>query len=141
VDPFRSSPIRQWRNTLFAKSSGDSSKTRIQTVLRLEVLLLLHDQQSRSFNAAQIANELGFETEATQEQLTALKTIGLAVQSTTDESQYNYHPVNATLGSKVEQLAAAYSTQRVPILSLILADNSHRPRLFAEAFRIIRRND
>lgn len=116
-------------------------KDKIQTVLRLEILLLLHDQQSRSFDAAEIANELGFETDATQKQLTALKTIGLAVQSTTDESQYKYHPVNATLGSRVEQLAAAYSTQRVPVLSLILADNSDRPRLFAEAFRIIRRND
>jgi biotin operon repressor len=115
-------------------------KDKIQTVLRLEILLLLHDQQSRSFNAAQIANELGFETEATQEQLTALKTIGLAVQST-NESQYKFHPVNATLRSRVEQLAAAYSTQPVPILSLILADNSDRTRLFAEAFRIIRRND
>ena len=115
-------------------------KDKIQTVLRLEILLLLHDQQSRSFNAAQIANELGFETEATQDQLTALETIGLAIQST-NESQYKFHPVNATLRSRVEQLAAAYSTQPVPILSLILADNSHRTRLFAEAFRIIRRND
>jgi predicted transcriptional regulator len=115
-------------------------KDKIQTVLRLEILLLLHDQQSRSFNAAQIANELGFETEATQDQLTALETIGLAIQST-NESQYKFHPVNATLRSRVEQLAAAYSTQPVPILSLILADNSDRTRLFAEAFRIIKRND
>jgi predicted transcriptional regulator len=115
-------------------------KDKIQTVLRLEILLLLHDQQSRSFNAAQIANELGFETEATQEQLTVLETMGLAIQST-NESQYKFHPVNAILRSRVEQLAAAYSTQPVPILSLILADNSDRPRRFAEAFRIISRND
>lgn len=115
-------------------------KSKIRTVLRLEVLLLLHNQQSRSFNAAEVANELGFETEATQQQLTALETIGLAIHST-DASQYKYHPVNATLGSMVERLAKAYSTQRVPILSLILANNSDRTRLFAEAFRIIRRND
>jgi predicted ArsR family transcriptional regulator len=116
-------------------------KDKIQTVLRLEVLLLLHDQQFRSFTASEIANELGFETEATQDQLTALEAIGLVTQSTTDESQYKYQPVNETLGSTVKQLAAAYSTQRVPILSVILADPSDRTRLFAEAFRIIRRND
>ncbi len=115
-------------------------KYKIRTVLRLEVLLLLHDQQSRSFNATEIANELGFETEAMQHQLTALETIGLAIHST-DKSQYKYHPVNATLRSMVEQLASAYSKQRVPILSLILANDSDRPRLFAEAFKIIRRND
>jgi hypothetical protein len=116
-------------------------KDKIQTVLRLEVLLLLHDHQFRSFTAGEIENELGFETEATQDQLTALEAIGLVAQSTIDESQYEYRPANETLGSTVEQLAAAYSTQRVPILSVILADSSDRTRLFAEAFRIIRRND
>ena len=116
-------------------------RDKIQTALRLEVLLLLYDQQSRSFTATEIANQLGVESEATQDQLTALELIGLAMQSTTGESRYKYHPVNATLGSTVEQLAATYSTQRVPILSVILADNSDRTRLFAEAFRIIRRND
>jgi hypothetical protein len=116
-------------------------KDKIQTVLRLEVLLLLHDHQFRSFTAGEIAKEVGFETEATQDQLTALEAIGLVAQSTTDESQYKYQPANETLGSTVEQLAAAYSTQRVPILSVILADSSDRTRLFAEAFRIIRRND
>lgn len=116
-------------------------KDNIRTVLRLEVLLLLHDQQPKSFSAAEIAHELGFEIEATQDQLTALETLGLAIQSTTDESKYEYHPVNTTLGSTVDQLAAAYSTRRIPILTALFADNSHRPRLFAEAFKIIARID
>lgn len=116
-------------------------KDKIQTVLRLEVLLLLHEQQSRSFTAAEIANELGFETEATQDQLAALEAIGLAKQSTSDKSRFKYRPVNETLASTVEQTAAAYSTQRVPILSLMLTDNRDRTRLFAEAFRIIAQNE
>ena len=116
-------------------------KEKIQTVLRLEVLLLLHQQQSRSFSAAEVASELGFETEPAQRQLTALEAIGLVVRSGTDESKYKYRPVDATLRSTVEKLAVAYSTQRVPILSIILAEQPDRTRLFAEAFRIIRRND
>jgi|SRR5688572_23415840 len=116
-------------------------KNRIQTVLRLEILLLLHDQQPRSFNAAEVAEELGVDTESTQDQLSVLEAIGLVAQSPNGESRYHYHPVDATLGPMVGQLAAAYSTQRVPVLSVILADASHRSRLFAEAFRIIRRND
>ena len=113
-------------------------KDQIRTVLRLEVLLLLYQHQLRLFSAAEVAQELGFEIDATQEQLTALEAIGLAIQLSNGELRYKYYPVDATLGSRVEQLAAAYSTQRVPILSVILADNSKRPRLFAEAFRIIR---
>ena len=113
-------------------------KDQIRTVLRLEVLRLLYQHQLRSFSAAEVAQELGFEIEATQEQLTALEALGLAIQSSNGELRYQYYPVDATLGSTVEQLAVAYCTQRVPILSVILADNSERPRLFAEAFRIIR---
>lgn len=116
-------------------------KERIQTVLRLEVLLLLHQQQSRSFTAAEVANELGFEKESANDQLTALEAIGVVVQIKIDKPKYRYHPINATLGSMVEQLSVSYSKQRVPILSVILADHPDRIRLFAEAFRIIRRND
>jgi predicted ArsR family transcriptional regulator len=116
-------------------------KEKIQSVLRLEVLLLLHQQQPRSFTAAEVANELGFEKEAAKDQLTALEAIGVVVQSRTDKPRYRYHPLNATLGSMVEQLSVSYSKQRVSILSVILADHPDRIRLFAEAFRIIRRTD
>lgn len=132
------SPIVKWSNNGFRKHSKDLSEN-IQTVFRLEVLLLLHAQQWRSFSAAEIANELGFETEPAQDQLTALQVIGVVRPSTTDESKYKYDPVNPKLRSTVEQLAVAYSTQRIPILSVILAEQPDRTRAFAEAFRLIRR--
>lgn len=114
-------------------------KERIQTVLRLEVLLLLHHQHPRSFTAAEVAHELGSEKEEAQDQLTVLEAIGVVVESTPDKPEYSYHPVNAKLGALVEQLAVGYSERRVPILSILLADPPERPRLFAEAFRIIRK--
>lgn len=116
-------------------------KEKIQTVLRLEVLLLLHHQQPRSFTVAEVANELGFEKEDVNGQLTALETIGVVVESNLDKHKYRYQPVNEALRSMVDQLAMGYSNQRVPILSVILAEHTDRTRLFAEAFRIIRRND
>lgn len=114
-------------------------KEKIQTVLRLEVLLLLHHQQTRSFTVAEVANELGFEIEDVNGQLTALETIGVVVESNPDKHKYRYQPVNEALRSMVDQLAVGYSKQRVPILSVILAEHTDRTRLFAEAFRIIRR--
>ena len=116
-------------------------KEKIQTVLRLEVLLLLHHQQTRSFTVADVANELGFEKEDVNGQLTALETIGVVVESNPDKHKYRYQPVNEALRSMVDQLAVGYSKQRVPILSVILAEHTDRTRLFAEAFRIIRQND
>lgn len=116
-------------------------KEKIQTVLRLEILLLLHHQQTRSFTVAEVANELGFEKEDVNGQLTALETIGVVVESNPDKHKYRYQPVNEALRSMVDQLAVGYSKQRVPILSVILAEHTDRTRLFAEAFGIIRRSD
>lgn len=115
-------------------------KEQIQTVPKLEVLLLLHREQSRPFTLAEVANELGFENDTAREQLTALEAIGL-IETSKDKSKYRYHPVNRTLGSIVDRLAIAYPKQRVPILSAILAEDPNKVRRFVEAFKLVRSND
>jgi hypothetical protein len=115
-------------------------REQIQTVFRLEVLLLLHRNRSRSFTAADIAHELGFDSDLAEQQLIALVTLQV-IKTNSDQSCYRYAPVNAELRSMVDQLAAGYSRQRVPILSMILAEHPDRTRLFSEAFRMIRTND
>jgi hypothetical protein len=116
-------------------------KNQIQTVFRLEVLLLLHHEQSKAFTQADVASELGFERDVAREQLKSLVTLGLLVQSNTHEARYHYDPADLARGSLVDQLALTYSKRPVPILSLILAEPADRTRLFAEAFRLIKGND
>jgi Fe2+ or Zn2+ uptake regulation protein len=117
-------------------------KEKIQTVLRLEILLLLHDHQPETFTAAEVADRLGFETDTTAHELEALESLGVVVQSDRGEKiKYRYLAVNATLATMVRQLALRYSRQRVSILSVILAEDPDRARRFTEAFKIIRRND
>jgi len=113
-------------------------REQIQTVPKLEVLLLLHREQSRPFTLAEVASELGFENDTAREQLTALEAIGLIE---TNKDKYRYHPANATLGSIVDRLAMAYPRQRVPILSAILSEDPNKVRRFVEAFKLTRRND
>ena len=115
-------------------------REQIQTVPKLEVLLLLHREQSRPFTLAEVANELGFENDTAQEQLASLEAIGL-IETNKDKSKYRYHPVNPTLGSIVDRLAIAYPKQRVPILSAILAEDPNKVRRFVEAFKLTRSND
>ena len=116
-------------------------REQIQTLARLEVLLLLHHHQPRALTLAEMSNELGFEHDAVEAQLAALEAIELVTHSNTEHFKYKYHPNNAAVGSMVDQLAVSYGTHRVPILSMILSEHPDRVRLFAEAFRIIRRND
>ena len=115
-------------------------REQIQTVPKLEVLLLLHREQSRPFTLAEVANELGFENETAQEQLTSLEAIGL-IETNKDKSKYRYHPGNPKLGAIVDRLAIAYTKQRVPILSAILAKDPNKVRRFVEAFKVVRSND
>mgnify|MGYP003290154954 CR=1 FL=1 len=127
-----------------AKQISDGVKTfireQIQTVPKLEVLLLLHREQSRPFTTAEVAKQLGFENDTAREQLTALEAIGL-IETSDDKSKYQYHPVDATVGSIVDHLAATYPKQRVPILSAILAEDPNKVRRFVEAFKIARSVD
>lgn len=116
-------------------------KEKIQTVLRLEILLLLHRHQPRTFTASEVANRLGFENDITEYELGQLAAIGAIVQPNSDKTKYRYHPLSVTLGSLIEQLALHYSKHRIPILSVMLAEHPDKTRLFAEAFRIIRRNE
>ena len=114
-------------------------REQIQTVPKLEVLLLLHRDHSRAFTVAEVATELGFDNDAAREQLTALEAIGL-VEANKQKSKYRYHPVDATLASIVDRLAVAYPKQRVPILSAILAEERNKVRRFVEAFKLVRGN-
>ena len=116
-------------------------REKIQTVLRLEVLLVLHNQQPRALTAPEVANRLGFESDTTAHELGELEAIGVVVQSESDKTKYVYHPPNETVRSLIEQLALDYPKHRVPILSVMLAEHPDRTRLFTEAFKIIRRND
>lgn len=116
-------------------------KEKIQTVFRLEVLLLLHREHGRSFTASDVALELGFEKDVAQAQLASLTSLELILQSNTDEAKYIYQPANVRSEYMVNELAIAYSKRRIPILSMLLNDCAGRPRVFAEAFRIIKGKD
>lgn len=120
--------------------SGDLKrfiKEQIQTAPKLEVLLLFHRHQSRSFTVTDVANELAFETDAAHEQLTSLQTLGL-LEANSEQSSYQYRPASSSLNSMVDRLAVAYRKQRVCILSTILAEEPDKHRRFVEAFKLAR---
>lgn len=115
-------------------------REKIQTVPRLEVLLLLHREQSRPVTLEEVTNQLGCEDDTARDQLAALEVIGL-VETNVDKSQYKYHPADATHASIVDRLAVAYKKQRVPIISAILAKEPNKVRRFTEAFKLARSNN
>lgn len=114
-------------------------RDQLQTVPRLEVLILLH-HRAKGLTSAEVAAELTFEKGIVDEELAALEALNLVNHSDEKEPRYEYQPANVALQSMVDQLVLSYSKQRVPILSIILSDCPDRLRLFRDAFKVIRGN-
>lgn len=116
-------------------------REQIQTISRLEVLLVLHRHQPTALLVAELSNELGCDYLEVETELFELESLRLVVSSNTEPARYKYQPHDAVFGSIVNQLAANYDKHRVPILTIILSENPDRIRQFTEAFSIIRKND
>lgn len=113
----------------------------ITSVVMLEVLLLLHRDQPKAMKLAEIAGELGVEEQVADEQLSTLLSLELIGRSEGDNDSYWFQISDHHTVRLVNELASAYSKQRIPVLSLILTKRQDRIRLFAEAFRLIKGSD
>ena len=116
---------------------------RIDSVVQLEVLLLLFAQPQRQFTAADIGRELRINVAWAEGQLRVLCDRELLACTPPPAATYHYAPRTPELDQAVRGLAAAYADYRVTVTSLIFA-KPERPadpiRSFADAFRI-RRED
>ena len=115
-----------------SKELKEFIREQIHPVVMLEVLLLRHRNQPRSFKAVETAAELGIEQEAAKEQLSALLAIELLTQS---EGNLCTGIIPPGLSTLVNELAQAYSRQRIRVLSLILTKRPDRIRLFCGLLR------
>ena len=110
----------------------------INSVVCLEVLLLLHRKPQRCWSNCEIAKELGIDALLADAQLEQLHKQSLIRKN--EEGRFHYDAAN-TANAVIDGLAAACARQRVAVFSLILTKNGERVRGFAEAFRLIREED
>ncbi len=114
------------------KDVTDFIAAHIDSVVRLEVLLLLHARPGTSLEAAEIARELRIDTDWTQTALEALKAVGVLVR---DGARYRYEPRSPELAQTMDALSHAYADRRVSVISLIFSRPTDPIRHFSDAFR------
>ena len=113
----------------------------VHSVMRLEVLLLLSHNRDTIWSAEAVARELKLNPDSTKPHLDGLVSRGLLTLTDQNTQQlYTYNPSSEALDKTVSQVAAAYATQRVAVLSLIFASRVDKVRLFTETFRTITGN-
>ena len=114
----------------------------IDSVLQLEVLLLLFAHRSRAFTIDDITKELKIDANWLSAQLARLCSVGILVcMSQSNVSTYQYQPAKRELDEIVQGLADAYAQRRVSVVSLIFNKPTDRLRHFADAFRIRKDRD
>lgn len=110
----------------------------VHSVMRLEVLLLLCHNRDTLWSAEAVARELKLNADSTKPHLDELVSRGLlTITDQNTQPRYTYNPSSEALDKTVSQVAAAYATQRVAVLSLIFANRVDKVRLFTETFRTI----
>jgi hypothetical protein len=108
----------------------------IESVVQLEVLLLLHAAPQRVLSAADIGTELRIDPAWAGEQLVNLCSRGILTCTTTGESLYRYSPRTPEMDRAVAGLAQAYTDRRVTVIGLIFSKPVDKIRSFADAFRL-----
>jgi len=108
----------------------------IDSILELEILLLLRAQPTRTFLPSDLAQELKIDASWASEQLAKFATRGLLARTDAAPIQYRYAPTSAELDATIAAVADAYATHRVTIIGLIFSKPVATLRSFADAFRL-----
>lgn len=113
----------------------------IDSVVQLEVLLLLHSDPDRAWSSDQLARELRIDARAAEQQLAILCSRGLLRCPEQAPQSYQYAPRSPALHQAVGGLQRAYTDRRVTVIGMIYSKPTDALRSFADAFRIRKERD
>ena len=107
----------------------------IDSILELEILLLLRADAQRAWTAADLAKELKIDPAWAEEQLIRFSARGVLWRTDQSPIQFRYAPAEA-LDATIARVAEAYVSHRVSIIGLIFSKPTSNLKTFADAFRI-----
>ena len=113
----------------------------IESVLELEALLLLAADANRIWTATDVARELRVDPGWAGPQLSRLCGRGVLACDSDPQPHYRFAPSSPKMEQAVRDLASAYATRRVTVISLIFAKPTDKLKSFADAFRLRREED
>ncbi|MDZ4779106.1 MAG: hypothetical protein SGJ19_02505 [Planctomycetia bacterium] len=106
------------------------------SVVKLEILLLLRSTPGRAFTSDDVAGALQASRDMMHTPLRELAGRGLLRPDDANPSAYCYAPVDETLQAKVDAVAELYRVRRAAMVSLIYSQPVDRMQSFADAFKL-----
>jgi hypothetical protein len=110
--------------------------THIESVVVLEVLLLLYHEPQREWTQIDVARELRIEASWTGARLKALTRAGLVCEVGPTPHCYRYYPETLDLNAAVAALARTYTERPLTVISYIYSRPSLILRRLADALRM-----
>lgn len=111
----------------------------LDSVVQLELLLLMHSRPAQSWSAEDVARDLRIEPNSAAKQLAQLRDRGFLRQDEQDAGRFRYAPASPRVDAVVNELASTYQSRRVTVISLLYSRPTDTLRSFADAFRIFRK--
>jgi predicted ArsR family transcriptional regulator len=111
-------------------------ESHIDSIEKLEVLLLLRNQPARTWTAGGVAQELRIMEASAQGRMEDLCARGLVSCEGGTPPTYRFAPTSSEDSQAVTELATTYATRRVSVISFIFSRPTDRLRSFANAFRL-----
>lgn len=115
--------------------------THIDSIEKLEVLLLMRARADREWTARDVSQELRITESSATARLEDLTDRRLLDKKGSSPDTYRFHPASTEDSQDISELQATYSTRRVSVISFIFSKPLDRVRGFADAFRIKRDKD
>lgn len=113
----------------------------IDSIEKLEVLLLLRARAEHPWSAEAVSRELRISEASATRRLRDLAERGLLEADAASPPAYRYAPARSDDDADVAELARAYAERRVSVISFIFSRPLDTVRGFADAFRIKRDKD
>jgi hypothetical protein len=107
----------------------------IDSVIVLEVLLLLYREPEREWSQGDIAAELRIEADWTRTRLQGLTRAGLVCETGPPPHVYRYYPESLGLNAAVAALARTYCERPLRVISYIYSKPTMILRRLAHVFR------
>jgi hypothetical protein len=111
---------------------------RVDDAEQLEIILLLHHHQDRSWSAVDVATTLGLGSRRVEQQLEALGSRGLFDVRLGGDVRYRFRPVNDEVSAAARQLAECYRERRADVVAFVASRGARPLRDFADAFHLNR---
>jgi hypothetical protein len=113
----------------------------IQSVVQLEVLLLLYDHAQENWTAARVAQALRVDKTWVEAQLANLAASGFLSRKNGRAPTYRYAPRAPELHEDVRRLVWTYAERRVTVINMIYSKTPDHLRAFTEAFKLKQRKE